>query len=54
MGWYYKLENKNEAEKLVDETRLMKLSELKKLFPYGKIYKEKYFCLTKSFIICNR
>lgn len=53
LGWYKKFDNKKEAEKLVEETRLMKLSELKKLFPYGKFYKEKYLFLNKSFIIYN-
>jgi len=39
--------------KLVNETRLIKKSELKKILPEGKIYKEKYFGFTKSFIVCN-
>ncbi len=53
LGWYKKFDDKSKAEKLVKETRLIKVSELKKLFPDGKIYKERYFGLTKSFVIAN-
>ena len=53
LGWYKKFNDKEKAQKLVDEIRLLKLNELKRLFPNGQVYKEKYFGLNKSFIVTN-
>lgn len=54
LGWYKKFNDKKEAEKLIDEIRLLKLKELRKLFPEGRVVKEKYFGLTKSLILTNK
>lgn len=51
MGWYKKLDDKKEANKLIYEKRLLKFKELRKLLADGKIFKEKYFSLNKSFIL---
>lgn len=51
LGWFDRKKNRNEAEKLVDEIRLLKLFELKNLFPDAKIIKERFLGLTKSYIV---
>lgn len=51
LGWFIKEKDKDKAAQLVDEIRLMKYSELKSLFPDAKIFREKFFGLTKSYIV---
>lgn len=51
LGWYAKQTDKEKAYELATSVRLLKLSEFKKLFPGGNIYREKYLFLNKSFII---
>lgn len=51
LGWYKKHKDEDKARELADSVRLLKKSELKQIFPGGKIYTEKYFLLNKSFII---
>lgn len=53
LGWFQKQQNRKNARELVSSIRLLKLSELRELFPGSKIIKEKYFLLNKSFIIHN-
>jgi len=53
LGWYMKQENMDDAEALAASIRLMKKSELKNIFKNPKIYSEKYFLFTKSFIVYN-
>ena len=48
LGWTEKVANDEEAKRLVDSVQLIKESELKRLFPEAKIYREKFFGLTKS------
>ncbi len=50
LGWYEKQTDEKSAEELVRSVSLLKLKELKRLFPGCKIYKEKFFLLNKSFI----
>lgn len=51
LGWYKRTKNKNDASKIVDEIRLLKYSELIKLFPESKIIKERFMGFTKSYIV---
>ncbi|MBP9192380.1 MAG: methyltransferase domain-containing protein [Ignavibacteria bacterium] len=50
LGWYKKQPDKEKALELAASVRLLNKSELKKLFPGGNIYHEKYLFLNKSFI----
>lgn len=50
LGWYEKQTDFGKAKELADSIRLLKLEELKKLFPDSDIYFEKYYTLNKSFI----
>lgn len=50
LGWYERQTDPEKAEELARSVRLLKENELKDIFPGCKIYKEKYFQLTKSFI----
>ncbi len=51
LGWYKKEDDIVKARALATSVRLLKEDELKKIFPGGKIYTEKYFLLNKSFIV---
>jgi Methyltransferase domain len=55
LGWYGKnVQDWNEAKKVVTSIRLLKESELRILFPDAVITKEKFFGLTKSFILVRK
>ena len=45
--------NPKDAQQYLDEIRLLTLSEMKELFPEAKVYKEKFFGLTKSVTMYN-
>ena len=51
LGWYKKEPDYQKSLILIKSVRLLTKNELIKLFPNSKIYKEKFFGLTKSFII---
>lgn len=51
LGWRKRQKNKQKALESVSEIRLMNREELKKIFPEGTLVKERFFGLTKSFII---
>lgn len=51
MGWYKKIPNPVEALEFVQSHRLLTERELRELFPGARVYKEKLFGLTKSFIV---
>ncbi|MBK8551911.1 MAG: class I SAM-dependent methyltransferase [Ignavibacteria bacterium] len=51
LGWFKKEVDAVRANELANSVRLLKERELKKIFPNGKIFYEKYFLLKKSFII---
>lgn len=42
---------REEAEKLVDEIRLLSATELKSMFPGGTLWRERFFGLTKSLVV---
>ncbi len=50
-GWGNKMKDKQKAIHFVSSIRLMREKELKLLFPGARIYKEKFFGLTKSFTV---
>lgn len=50
-GGHKKIQDKKKAEEVARNIRLLTKRELLDLFPGGTIYKEKFFGLTKSFII---
>lgn len=50
LGWFEQTKDLNEAEKIIDEIRLLKFSEMKKLFPNARIYRERFMGITKSYI----
>ncbi len=51
LGWYRKIPDVLEAEKVVDSIRLLDESDLKKLFPQANLIKEYFFGIIKSFIL---
>jgi 2-polyprenyl-3-methyl-5-hydroxy-6-metoxy-1,4-benzoquinol methylase len=51
LGWYKRIPDKQQAEKECRQIRLLRLGELKKLFPGARIEKEKYWGLGKSFVV---
>ena len=54
MGWFTKCGGREEAAKLLEHNRLLKLSEFKAYFPHSQIIKEKFMFLTKSYTAVNR
>jgi hypothetical protein len=51
LGWTPKIADREKAEELFLPIRLLTKKELKRLFPGGKIFKEKFLGLTKSFVV---
>ncbi|MFA7418549.1 MAG: methyltransferase domain-containing protein [Melioribacteraceae bacterium] len=51
LGWYQKFTSKSEAFNAVNNIRLLKKKELKTLFPESIIYAEKFFGITKSYVV---
>ena len=51
LGWYSKIDDYQKSIETVESIRLLTKKELTRLFPEAKIYKEKIFYLTKSFIV---
>ena len=50
LGHYKRQESREQAERLVNEHRLLKKRELKSLFPDARIIVERFFGLSKSYI----
>jgi hypothetical protein len=51
MGWFQRARTKQQAINLINGTRLMKLKELRQIFPACSIVKERFLFITKSFIV---
>lgn len=51
VGWYKKIDDPQQARELVESIRLLNRSELLTLFPGSNLFEEKFFGLTKSFIV---
>ncbi len=51
LGHFRRANNKTEAKKIVDSVNLLSYRNLRKLFPKAIIDKERWMCLTKSFIL---
>jgi hypothetical protein len=51
LGWYEKYKNHDEAVNLIESVNLLKLKQLKKLFPSAIILKEKVIFFTKSYLV---
>ena len=51
LGWYKKTKNKKRSHEIANEIKLLSRKKLLNLFPQGKLYEEKIFGLTKSFVI---
>ena len=45
--------DRHQAKNYLEEIRLLSLGEMKKLFPEGKVYREKLFGMDKSFTLHN-
>ena len=54
LGWVEKIPDYNKAVKMIEDTRLLKYSELNSMFPDAKIYREKYLGFTKSFVVYKK
>jgi SAM-dependent methyltransferase len=54
LGWIEKIPDYNKAVKMIEDTRLLKYSELNSMFPDAKIYREKYLGFTKSFVVYKK
>lgn len=50
LGHIKKIRNRNDAEKQVNEIKLLKAKQIKQLFPAADIYYEKFIGLNKSFV----
>ena len=53
LGWFEKQKNRINAEKIINSINLLKKTELLKLFPGSRFFKEKYIFLTKSLTVHN-
>lgn len=53
LGWFERCKNINEASDLVDSIRILKKSELKKIFKNAKIIREQFIFIPKSYLITN-
>ncbi|NNJ27888.1 hypothetical protein LzC2_39980 [Planctomycetes bacterium LzC2] len=51
VGWVDRAENREDAVRWVEETRLVTASELRRLFPDGRLMRERLCGLTKSFLM---
>jgi hypothetical protein len=51
LGWFARARTKQQAINLISGTRLMKLKELRLMFPACSIIKERFLFMTKSFIV---
>jgi hypothetical protein len=51
IGWYPKAASYEAALAEVTQIRLLSLSEFQRLFPEGQLFRERFFGLTKSFVI---
>lgn len=51
LGFWPKGKNWADSKKIADEIKLLRRSDLKRLFPNAKIQDEKYMCMTKSFMV---
>src|SRR3989338_3623894 len=49
LGWHPRFTDDDEAREAVSSIRLLTLKEMKTLFPGARIYKERFWGLTKSF-----
>jgi 2-polyprenyl-3-methyl-5-hydroxy-6-metoxy-1,4-benzoquinol methylase len=50
LGHIIRRKEKESAEDIINEIHLLRISEMKQLFPTSKIYKEKFMGLTKSIV----
>jgi ubiquinone/menaquinone biosynthesis C-methylase UbiE len=50
LGWFPKTPDKQKAREIVESIRLLDKAEFSALFPDARIYEEKVFGLTKSFV----
>lgn len=50
LGWFVKSRSKLEAVELINSIHLLKKREVEELFPDGRIIKEKFLFITKSFM----
>jgi len=53
LGWHEKTNNKQKAIEDANSIKLLNKKELSKLFPGANIYEEKFWGLTKSFVLYN-
>ncbi|WP_095044289.1 class I SAM-dependent methyltransferase [Candidatus Promineifilum breve] len=50
LGWYQRHETRQQARESVGSVSLLRKGEFASLFPAGRLYEEKVFGLTKSFV----
>lgn len=53
LGWFEKQTDADKAKQLAESVRLLKEKELREIFPGCKIYRERYFGLSKSLTAYN-
>jgi hypothetical protein len=51
VGWYTKAESYEAALAEVSRIRLLSRAEFQRLFPEGRLYRERFLGLTKSFVV---
>ncbi len=54
LGWYKKAGNNSEAESILNSVKLLNAKELRSLFPHSEMIREKFFFMTKSYIIISK
>ncbi len=54
LGWYQKAADINEAKKMVEEIRIMKKKELRKIFPNANILTEYWGIFPKSYMVIGK
>jgi len=53
LGWFERCKNMKDGSDLVDSIRILKKSELKKIFENARIIKERFLFIPKSYLITN-
>ncbi|MEW5873001.1 MAG: class I SAM-dependent methyltransferase [Chloroflexota bacterium] len=54
LGWYKRIPDPAQAQAFIRTHRLLSAAELKRLFPQGYLYHERFCVLTKSFMVTSQ
>ena len=51
VGWLTRADNRRDAEMLIDSVRPLSARQLERLFPGGRIWRERFLGMTKSLVV---